>query len=307
MKFSVFQLSRRGGRAINEDRMGYCYTREAALFLLADGMGGHAEGEVAAQLALQSIAAQFQREAQLTLPNPADFLRRAVMTAHRHIQRYAKFKRMADAPRTTLVAAVVQNGTVTWLHCGDSRLYWVRRGLLVARTHDHSYSEMEGASRIPRQLAKKLLNRNVLSTCLGASGDPIFDISGPHNLRRGDRVLLCSDGLWGVLDEAFLLQGLSRQPVHEAIPALVDAALQTAGEKSDNVTAIGMEWEVPDHEPSTGESHTDTHLTHEPFATTIQSEHDLDTLDDPLGEEEIERNIAEINAAIRRSAERKLP
>lgn len=99
MKFSVFQLSRRGGRAINEDRMGYCYTREAALFLLADGMGGHAEGEVAAQLALQSIAAQFQREAQLTLPNPADFLRRAVMTAHRHIQRYAKFKRMADAPR----------------------------------------------------------------------------------------------------------------------------------------------------------------------------------------------------------------
>ncbi|MDO4968133.1 MAG: serine/threonine-protein phosphatase, partial [Comamonadaceae bacterium] len=53
MKFSVFQLSRRGGRAINEDRMGYCYTREAALFLLADGMGGHAEGEVAAQLALQ--------------------------------------------------------------------------------------------------------------------------------------------------------------------------------------------------------------------------------------------------------------
>lgn len=134
--------------------MGYCYTREAALFLLADGMGGHAEGEVAAQLALQSIAAQFQREAQLTLPNPSDFLRRAVMTAHRHIQRYAKFKRMADAPRTTLVAAVVQNGTVTWLHCGDSRLYWVRRGQLLARTRDHSYSEMEGAFRIPRQLVK---------------------------------------------------------------------------------------------------------------------------------------------------------
>lgn len=67
--------------------MGYCYTREAALFLLADGMGGHAEGEVAAQLALQSIAAQFQREATSALADPSDFLSRAVLTAHQHIQR----------------------------------------------------------------------------------------------------------------------------------------------------------------------------------------------------------------------------
>ena len=63
MKFSVFQLTRRGGREKNEDRMGYCYTREAVMFVLADGMGGHPEGEVAAQLALQSMAAVFQREA----------------------------------------------------------------------------------------------------------------------------------------------------------------------------------------------------------------------------------------------------
>ena len=57
MKFSVFQVSRKGGREKNEDRMGYCYTRESGLFLLADGMGGHPEGEVAAQLALQTISA----------------------------------------------------------------------------------------------------------------------------------------------------------------------------------------------------------------------------------------------------------
>ena len=73
MKFSVFQLSRLGGREKNEDRMGYCYTRDAGLFVLADGMGGHPEGEVAAQIALQSMSATFQREAKPKLPRHPPF------------------------------------------------------------------------------------------------------------------------------------------------------------------------------------------------------------------------------------------
>lgn len=302
MKFSVFQLSRRGGRAVNEDRMGYCYTKEAALFVVADGMGGHAEGEVAAQLALQSIAAQFQREAVPALADPSDFLSRAVMTAHQHIQRYAKLKRMPDAPRTTVVVAVIQHGTATWLHCGDSRLYWVREGLLLARTRDHSYLEMDRAATGSPRLAHKLLNRNVLFTCLGAAGKPMFDVSGPHTLRSGDRLLLCSDGLWGVLEENALLQGLTAQPVDAAIPALVDAALQIAGAKSDNVTALALEWEMPVQALGTHVGSTNTASISELFASTIQSSHELDALEDPLDEAEIERNIAEINAAIRRSA-----
>lgn len=306
MKFSVFQLSRRGGRAVNEDRMGYCYTREAALFVLADGMGGHADGEVAAQLALQSIAAQFQREAQPALADPIDFLSRAVIVAHQHIQRYAKLKRMVDAPRTTLVAAVIQHGAATWLHCGDSRLYWVRDGQLMTRTRDHSYLEMERSSTKPLRLAQKLRNPNVLFTCLGAAAQPIFDVSGPHTLRSGDRLLLCSDGLWGVLKEPALLHGLSGVPVNDAIPALVESALQIAGSKSDNVTALALEWEVPEHEQSQYDVSTHGASVSDLFASTIQSSHDLDTLDESLDEEEIERNIAEINAAIRRSAASKV-
>ena len=85
MKFSVFQLSRRGGRPTNEDRMGYCYTREAGLFVLADGMGGHAEGEVASQLALQTLAAEFQRQATPRLPDVQAFLQQGVMLAHERI------------------------------------------------------------------------------------------------------------------------------------------------------------------------------------------------------------------------------
>ena len=68
MRFSVYQVSRKGGREKNEDRMGYCYTRDAGLFALADGMGGHPEGEVASQLALQTLAARFQRDAKPRWP-----------------------------------------------------------------------------------------------------------------------------------------------------------------------------------------------------------------------------------------------
>ena len=79
MKFSIFQISRRGGRENNEDRMGYCYTRESGLFVLADGMGGHPEGEVAAQIALQTVAAMYQRQAKPQLPDVPEFLSNALL------------------------------------------------------------------------------------------------------------------------------------------------------------------------------------------------------------------------------------
>ena len=79
MKFSVFQLSRKGGREKNEDRMGYSYTKESCLFVVADGMGGHPEGEVAAQLALQTVSLDFQRLARPKLDDPAEFLENALL------------------------------------------------------------------------------------------------------------------------------------------------------------------------------------------------------------------------------------
>jgi serine/threonine protein phosphatase PrpC len=105
MKFSVFQVSRRGGRSKNEDRMGYCYTRESGLFVLADGMGGHPDGEVAAQLALQTVSAYFQKAARPSVGSVPEFLSSAVLSAHHQIVRYASEKGMLDTPRTTVVAA----------------------------------------------------------------------------------------------------------------------------------------------------------------------------------------------------------
>lgn len=299
MKFSVFQLSRIGGRAVNEDRMGYCFTRESGLFLLADGMGGHPEGEVAAQLAIETISALFREEAQPVVQDPARFLSNALLAAHHRIIRHASQKGMLDTPRTTLVAAVLQGHGATWAHCGDSRLYVVRQDELLMRTRDHSYREQEKA--VSTRL--ELRNRNILFTCLGSPTSPIFDIAGPFSLCQGDKLLLCSDGLWDNLGDAEIVRRLAGKPVSEAVPELVEAALQAGGDHSDNVTGLAVEWENPDVFEPTRYGPADSAMDGG-FASTIQMGL-FDAQSDDLDEASIERSIAEINEAIRRSAARK--
>ncbi|MDD5324665.1 MAG: serine/threonine-protein phosphatase [Polaromonas sp.] len=299
MKFSVFQVSRRGGRAKNEDRMGYCYTRESGLFVLADGMGGHPEGEVAAQLALQTIAALYQKEARPIIEDTAEFLSIAVMAAHHQIIHYASEKGMLDTPRTTVVAVILQGAGATWAHCGDSRLYVVRDGELLTRTRDHSYLEQQSAGVIKLEN----INRNILFTCLGSPTKPVFDITGPVILQQGDKLLLCSDGLWGTLSDEEIVTQLASKSVSDAVPDLVEAALRSAGEHSDNVTVLAMEWETPDAFESTRGVSTDS-VMDGVFASTIQAGL-LDTMPDELDEATIEKSIAEINEAIRRTAARR--
>jgi serine/threonine protein phosphatase PrpC len=303
MKFSVFQISRRGGREKNEDRMGYCYTRESGLFVLADGMGGHPEGEVAAQLALQTVSALFQKEARPVVNNITEFLSLALMAAHHQIIRYASEKGMLDTPRTTLVACIVQGTSATWVHCGDSRLYVVRNGELLTRTRDHSYLEQQAGVIPPGVVRMDKINRNILFTCLGSPTKPVFDVTGPVTLQQGDKILLCSDGLWGSVQENEIVLNLSTKAVADAVPDLVEVALRNGGDHSDNVTVIAFEWETPDAFESTHGVSTDS-ISDGVFASTIQAGV-LDTQVEDLDDAAIERSIAEINEAIRRSAARK--
>ena len=299
MKFSVFQVSRRGGRETNEDRMGYCYTHDSGLFLLADGMGGHPDGEVAAQLALHTVSALYQQQARSRLGRPNLFLAESLLAAHRRILRHAGENSMRDTPRTTFVAAVVQDQSASWVHCGDSRLYLVRDGELLARTRDLSYLEQAGAemATIGR------ISRNVLFTCLGSPTTPVFDVVGPVSLQHGDRILLCSDGLWSSVSDADIVRYLSGASVSQAVPELVELALRTAGDGSDNVTALALEWEAADAFASTCGAGGDT-IRDSVFASTVQSA-DLDDMVHSLDDAAIERTIAEINETIRRTAARK--
>jgi PPM family protein phosphatase len=302
MRFSVYQVSRRGGREKNEDRMGYCYTRDAGLFALADGMGGHPEGEVASQLSLQTLAALFQKEAKPSLADPVRFLHDAIFAGHHQLLRYATQRALVDTPRTTIVACLIQGNAAYWAHCGDSRLYVVRGGKLVARTRDHSYSELQDAMSHVVPIGERF-NRNVLFTCLGSPGKPVVDTSGPMLLQPGDRVMLCSDGLWGAVSDAVITEQLSRRPISDAVPELVELALREAGAKSDNVTVLSVEWESAQDGDSASGVSTQS-LNDEVFASTIQASM-ADTPPDELDDAEIERSIREINEAIQRSSSKK--
>jgi serine/threonine protein phosphatase PrpC len=299
MKFSVFQVSRRGGRSKNEDRMGYCYTRESGLFVLADGMGGHPDGEVAAQIALQTMSAYFQKTAHPTVGSVPEFLSSALMAGHHQILRYASEKGMLDSPRTTLVAAVVERGVVHWVHCGDSRLYLVRDGELVTRTRDHSFSEQHAH----RHSQPSHYNRNVLFTCLGSPQRPIYDVSAAVPLQQGDKLLLCSDGLWSALEDSEIVNILSANPVAHAVPELTELALRKAGSTSDNVTLLALEWETPDvFETTRGIS---TNGIGDSVVESTFERSALDSVSTEMDDAAIERSIAEINEAIRRTAARR--
>lgn len=303
MKFAVYQVSRKGGREKNEDRMGYCYTRDSGLFALADGMGGHPEGEVASQLALQTLAARFQREAKPSLADPLRFLHDAMVAGHHQLLRYATERALIDTPRTTIVGCVLQDQAAYWAHCGDSRLYLVRGNKLVARTRDHSYTELQ--QTMPQVVPiNERLNRNVLFTCLGSPGKPVVDTAGPLRMLPGDRVLLCSDGLWGALSDSTICEQMACQPLSDAVPELVEQALRSAGPKSDNVTVLCVEWEAAED----GAAHrgvSTRNLGDEVFASTIQASMLGEAAPDELDDAEIERSIREINEAIQRSSQRK--
>ena len=303
MRFTVYQVSRRGGREKNEDRMGYCYTRDAGLFALADGMGGHPEGEVASQLALQTLAALFQRDAKPSLKDPTRFLNESIIAGHHQLLRYATQKALVDTPRTTVVACLLQGNAAYWAHCGDSRLYLVRGGKLLARTRDHSYTELqETLSQVVPM--RERFNRNVLFTCLGSPGKPVVDTVGPMLLQRGDRILLCSDGLWGNVSDATVTEQLARHPISDAVPELVEMALRAGGAKCDNVTVLAMEWESAEQDDGSAGISTQS-LGDEVFASTIQAGVLGQDVVDELDEAEIERSIREINDAIRRTSQRK--
>ena len=303
MKFSVFQVSRKGGREKNEDRMGYCYTRESGLFALADGMGGHPEGEVASQLALQTLAAMFQRDCKPTLPDPLRFLQEAVIAGHHQLLRYATQKALIDTPRTTIVACLLQGNAAYWAHCGDSRLYLIRGDKLVARTRDHSYSELQQTMSQVVPMGDRF-NRNVLFTCLGSPGKPVVDTVGPLLMQSGDRLMLCSDGLWGTVSDAVITDQLATQALSDSVPELVEQALRNGGAKCDNVSVLAVEWEAAEDRDSAGAISTQT-LGESVFASTIQAGVLGSEAPDELDDAEIERSIKEINEAIKRSSQQK--
>ncbi|HEX8788595.1 MAG TPA: PP2C family serine/threonine-protein phosphatase [Telluria sp.] len=307
MQFSVYQQTHIGGRKVNQDRMGYSYTREALLLVLADGMGGHVRGELAATLALQTMSALFRAQAQPWVKKPERFLEDAFRQAHEAIQNYARQHAMPDSPRTTIVACLVQHNCAVWAHCGDSRLYWVRRGQILARTRDHSHMEHLIAKGLADPAERNTHpDRNKLYNCLGASSAPKVEVSRQASLEPGDVLLLCSDGLWGILPDSEIVHQLSTHTIVQAVPDMIAMATAIAGARADNTTALAIQWQGAGAVADAGDaSVVSTQMLSEGEVTTRLSEAASapGAEPDPFDEDDIEKAIAEINQAIERSSQ----
>src|SRR5574343_873255 len=178
MRFTIYQESRQGGRKNNEDRTSYCYSRDALLMVVADGMGGHYYGEIDSQIAAQTLTDAFQREAKPDLADPFLFLQRGMTNAHHAILDFAADHDLRDSPRTTCVACVIQDNIAYWAHCGDSRLYLMRDGRTIGQTRDHSRVRLlidQGV--ITEAQAASHPERNKVYSCLGGHQAPEIEFS----------------------------------------------------------------------------------------------------------------------------------
>ena len=245
MQVEYADLSLLGNREDNQDRVAVAIAEHAALLVVADGMGGHAEGARAAELARQVLLDAFWHTPQ-PLFDPLGFLHLTLGRAHEEIVGIGLSMPLEQRPRATCAVCLVQQGAAWWAHVGDSRIYQLRRGAVAARTRDHSHVELllrEGL--ITAEQAQNHPHRNFVECCLG--GDPILpdmSLSRRQPLEPGDVLLLCTDGLWsGTRDEEIAqLLATGDTPIRELLNALCQCAIANCGVASDNTSAAALRW-----------------------------------------------------------------
>jgi serine/threonine protein phosphatase PrpC len=198
-------------------------------------MGGHAAGEIASRLAVETLYQQYYDEDDVPLP-PAIRLERAVTEANLNVYEQAIKIDAQSGMGTTLVAAIVHEGRVLIANVGDSRAYLIRAGEAIQITHDHSWvAEQVKLGTITEEQAETHAYRNLVTRCLGHRPGMQVDIF-EHRLRAEDTLLLCSDGLSNQVSASELAAVLSEQEPEQAVQALVDMANAQGG--PDNITVV---------------------------------------------------------------------
>lgn len=216
-------------RQLNEDT--YYGDGELGLWLVADGMGGHACGEVASALARETIVREIRNGAPLV---------QAIRTADEEIIRTSRRRNDSLPMGTTVVAARVQGNRFEVAWVGDSRAYLWRDGKLGQLSQDHSYvQELIAQGSLTTEQARAHPHRNVVTQALGVTDPAHLNVATmTGELRPGMQLLLCSDGLTEEVDDAGLGDALGHGDcsAQECVDALVAAALDGGG--SDNITVI---------------------------------------------------------------------
>ncbi|MBI2839417.1 MAG: Stp1/IreP family PP2C-type Ser/Thr phosphatase [Acidobacteria bacterium] len=230
----------------NEDS--FIINDEEGLFVVADGLGGHAAGEVASRLAVESIE-EFVRmtgsdreitwpfEIDDSMPLDANRLKIALRLANRKVIKFPEERHEYQGMATTVVSMLFSDSTIYIGHVGDSRAYRVRDGQITQLTNDHSWvNEQVVSGVLTSNQARNHPLRNVVTRAVGSRWDLQVDLL-TEDAKDGDLYLLCSDGLSTMLDDDEILQILKAASTAEAAcERLIERANEAGGE--DNITAI---------------------------------------------------------------------
>lgn len=245
----VASISLTGDRASNQDRLVWCAGEGLWLLALADGMGGHAAGDRAAQCLVDTASACFADARDRS--DAAAFLSHVMHTAHHRVLELAVDYPNRAPPATTAVLCLVDGDRARWAHVGDSRLYHFHRGR-PNRTRDHSPLEaLLQSGAIDEEMARHHPLRSQVGRCIGgfaANVEP--DIAAPATLAPGDVLLLCSDGFWEAFDEAELATAIvaagdDERALRDTICSLAAQAVERGRPQADNATALALRRRKP--------------------------------------------------------------
>lgn len=207
--------------------------RKGRLAVIADGMGGHEGGQEASRIAVETVREVYERGSH---DDPQVALREAFSLAHGRIQDYGEAHPGFHGMGTTCTALVLRGRQLYGVHVGDSRLYRIRGSQISRLTRDHSYVGRLVESGIVRsEDAEKHPQRHILTAALGAGLEVSVDnIEGHEHLQKGDTLVLCTDGLWGVVSEEEIVKAVHGKSAADSCSALVKLALERGG--PDNIT-----------------------------------------------------------------------
>lgn len=245
MDIEYAKVSAVGDRTDNQDRAAVVVADDAAMMLVFDGMGGHSDGARAAEVGLKIVQEQFMA-AELPVFDPQGFLYMVLSRAHDEVVSIGTDLDVDFRPRATCAICLIQENGSYWAHIGDSRIYLMRDGELIARSRDHSHVEVliqEGA--ISEEEALDHPMRNFVECCIG--GDvpvPGMTITERKPLEPGDVLLACTDGLWtGSTDEEIAeITTRSGESLAENLKNLSLKALSQNAPYSDNTTGTAVRW-----------------------------------------------------------------
>ena len=241
----IYIQSKTGGRTENQDFYGSAQTKYGEIIIVCDGMGGHNGGRHAAETAVQTIIEEVSNSRE---GNPVNVLRDAIIKANTAIWEEGHADKSLKGMGTTVVALLISPVKAISFHVGDSRIYQLRDGKILFRTFDHSHVfEMVKAGLITEEQARLSEKSNIITRGLGIQSTVDVSITDSLPYKKGDRFLLCTDGICGAVPENELVDMASQNDnIEKLLPQLVekiDAIGFEDGGKHDNLTVALLEME----------------------------------------------------------------